>query len=91
MKSRMDWLRARAGLAVAALALFVAGAAWADPPGRVVRLANMSGPVSFLAAGDNDWVQAAINRPLWTGDRIWTAGGARAELQMGIGNCGIVR
>jgi hypothetical protein len=43
----------------------------------------MNGPVSFLAAGDNDWVQATPNRPLWTGDRLWTGSGARAELQIG--------
>ena len=75
-------LRARIGVGLAAL-LLVAGAAWADPPGRVVRLAYTNGPVSFLPAGDNDWVQARINRPLWTGDQLWAAGGARAELQMG--------
>ncbi len=79
----MNSLRARVGVAIAALLLLVAGAAWADPPGRVVRLAYTGGGVSFLPAGDNDWVQAAINRPLWTGDQLWTAGGARAELQMG--------
>ena len=79
----MNLLRARVGVAIAALLLLVAGAAWADPPGRVVRLAYISGGVSFLPAGDNDWVQAAINRPLWMGDKLWTGGGARAELQMG--------
>ena len=76
-------LRARVGVAVAAFVLLAAGAAWADPPARVVRLAYASGTVSFLPAGDNDWVQASINRPLWTGDQLWTAAGARAELQMG--------
>ncbi len=75
--------RARVGVAVAAFVLLAAGAAWADPPARVVRLAYASGTVSFLPAGDNDWVQASINRPLWTGDQLWTAAGARAELQMG--------
>ena len=79
----LNTLRARVGVAVAALLLLVAGAAWADPPARAVRLAYANGAVSFLPAGDNDWVQARINRPLWTGDQLWTAGGARAELQMG--------
>jgi FecR protein len=79
----LNSLRARVGVAVAALLLLIAGAAWADPPARVVRLAYANGAVSFLPAGDNDWVQARINRPLWTGDQLWTAGGARAELQMG--------
>src|SRR4029450_8038501 len=82
MKNTLDSLRVRAGVVLAACAFLVAGAAWADPPGRAVRLAHMNGPVSFLAAGDNDWVQAANNRPLWTGDRLWTGSGARAELQI---------
>ena len=42
-----------------------------------------SGPASFLPAGDTEWVQANINRPLWNGDRLWVADGARAELQIG--------
>ena len=83
MKKTLDSLRVRAGVILAACALLLAGTAWADPPGRVVRLAYMNGPVSFLAAGDTEWVQAAINRPLWTGDRLWTGSGARAELQIG--------
>jgi hypothetical protein len=32
---------------------------------------------------EGDWVQARFNRPLWTGDRLWTDRGARAELQIG--------
>ena len=75
----------RKGLAAGA-ALFwlaVASVAWADPPGRAIRLAYVSGAVSFLPAGENDWVGARINRPLWTGDRLWTDRGARGELQLG--------
>ncbi len=55
----------------------------ADPPARVARLANMSGNVSFTPAGEHDWVQAQLNRPVVTGDKLWTADGARAELQIG--------
>jgi hypothetical protein len=83
VNTTLDSLRVRAGVALAVCALLLAGPTWADPPGRVVRLAHMNGPVSFLAAGDNEWVQGAINRPLWTGDRLWTGSGARAELQIG--------
>src|SRR4029450_10677422 len=83
MKKTLDSLRAGAGVVLTVCAFLFAGAAWADPPGRAVRLAHMNGPVSFLAAGDNDWVQATPNRPLWTGDRLWTGSGARAELQIG--------
>jgi len=54
-----------------------------DPPARVARLSDMSGNVSFTPAGENDWVQAQLNRPIVTGDRLWTADGGRAELQVG--------
>ena len=55
----------------------------ADPPSRVARLGYMTGAVSFSPAGENDWVQATINRPLTTGDRLWADAGARAEIQVG--------
>ncbi|HET7062895.1 MAG TPA: DUF6600 domain-containing protein [Rudaea sp.] len=54
-----------------------------DPPARVARLSDMSGNVSFTPAGENDWVQAQLNRPIVTGDRLWIADGGRAELQVG--------
>ena len=54
-----------------------------DPPSRVARLSLLQGAVSFVPAGENDWVQAQINRPLITGDKLWTDRGARAELQIG--------
>ena len=63
--------------------LCVSGWVSADPPSRVARLGYMTGAVSFSPAGENDWVQASINRPLTTGDRLWTDAGARAELQVG--------
>jgi len=68
-----------AGLAVLAFS----GWASADPPSRIARLGEMSGAVSFSPAGENDWVQATINRPLTTGDRLWADAGARAEIQVG--------
>jgi hypothetical protein len=71
-----------ARLAIATLAMF-ASLALADPPTRAIRLASVAGPVSFLPSGETDWLQARINRPLWTGDRLWTDRGARAELQIG--------
>ncbi len=59
------------------------GLASADPPSRVARLGYMTGAVSFSPAGENDWVQATINRPLTTGDRLWADAGARTEIQVG--------
>src|SRR5438105_1742461 len=64
-------------------ALICADIAVADPPARVARLANIGGPVSFSPAGEDEWVFATANRPLITGDRVWSDAGARAELQIG--------
>jgi Family of unknown function (DUF6600)/FecR protein len=69
---------------VACLAILASGtAAHADPPSRVARLGYLTGPVSFSPSGENDWVDARLNRPLTTGDRLWSDAGARAELQFG--------
>ncbi len=69
---------------VTGLALLAfAGWAQADPPARVARLGYTAGPVSFSPAGENDWVQATVNRPLTNGDRLWTDAGGRAEIQLG--------
>jgi hypothetical protein len=54
-----------------------------DPPSRVARLSYLHGPVSFQPAGEAEWVGAVANRPLTTGDRLWTDRGARAELVTG--------
>jgi hypothetical protein len=53
-----------------------------DPPSRVARMANLSGDVSFSPAGENDWSRAQRNRPMATGDKLFTDNG-RAELQIG--------
>ena len=71
-------------VALALLAL-VATTVAADPPARVARLAYIDGSVSLAPAGDETWYAATINRPLTTGDRIWTDNGARAELQLANG------
>ncbi len=76
------WRTGAIALAASLLLTWGSGA-WADPPTRTVRLGYTTGEVSFLAGGANDWVQASPNRPLWMGDRVWTAAGARAELKTG--------
>jgi hypothetical protein len=68
-----------AGVAILAFS----GWAAADPPSRVARLGYTTGPVSFSPAGESDWVEAAINRPLTSGDRLWADARARAEIQVG--------
>ena len=54
-----------------------------DPPSRVARLSYAHGTVSFNPGGTDDWVSAVVNRPITTGDKLWTDNGARAELHLG--------
>ena len=56
-----------------------------DPPGRAVRLQYMSGSVSIQPAGNGDWVEGALNRPLTNSDNIWSDKSSRAELNVGTG------
>ncbi|MBB3179859.1 DUF6600 domain-containing protein [Variovorax sp. Sphag1AA] len=58
-------------------------AAQQDPPGRVGRLNFQQGTVSVSPAGDDNWYQADPNRPLTTGDRLWTDRNSRAEIYVG--------
>jgi hypothetical protein len=67
-------------LAVAACA---DASAAVDPPSRVARLAYVRGPVSFSPAGTDDWAAASLNRPIIAGDRLWSDGRGRDELQLG--------
>lgn len=54
-----------------------------DPPGRVARLGYIHGAVSFEPAGTDDWVSAEVNRPMTTGDKLWSDNDSRAELHVG--------
>src|SRR5690554_6306940 len=55
----------------------------ADPPSRVARLSHTDGEVVIAPAGTEEWAEAILNRPMTSGDRLWTESGARAELQIG--------
>ncbi len=74
------------GLALAVvLCILPAAAATADegdPPTRVARLAYAEGAVSLQPAGTDEWVAAPLNRPLTTGDSLWSDVDGRAELQL---------
>jgi FecR protein len=66
-------------------ALGICSGAWADendPPSRVARLAFEEGAVSLQPGGVEDWVAAPVNRPLTTGDKLWSDRDSRAELQL---------
>ncbi len=54
-----------------------------DPPSRVARLSYIRGAVSFEPAGTDDWVGAVVNRPMTTGDKLWSDQDSRAELHIG--------
>lgn len=54
-----------------------------DPPARVARLSLTQGAVSLQPAGDQAWATADVNRPLTTGDKLWTDQDSRAELDIG--------
>src|SRR5688572_3137890 len=75
-------------LAIVAIAGFCLSAAasaqrFNDPPGRVARISDLRGSLSYSPAGDGEWYDARRNRPLVRGDALWSDRGARAELQAG--------
>jgi hypothetical protein len=54
-----------------------------DPPGRAARLGHMEGSISFQPAGESEWVEAIPNRPMTTGDKLWSDRDSRAEVELG--------
>jgi hypothetical protein len=70
-------------LAIAGLWCATASGQTADPPARVARLSDAEGAVSVQPAGVTEWTPAQLNRPLTTGDRLWSDPGSRAELDLG--------
>jgi hypothetical protein len=52
-------------------------------PGRIARLAYLSGQVQFAPAGENDWGSVEVNRPMVIGDRLLTGNDGRAVLELG--------
>jgi uncharacterized protein DUF6600/FecR-like protein len=54
-----------------------------DPPSRVGRLSVLEGVVSFRPAATDEWGPAVPNRPVTSGDGVWTDAGGRAEVEAG--------
>ncbi|HEX7370919.1 MAG TPA: DUF6600 domain-containing protein [Rhodanobacteraceae bacterium] len=52
-------------------------------PGRIARLAYLSGQVQFAPAGESDWGSVEVNRPMVIGDRLLTGDDGRAVLELG--------
>lgn len=71
------------GVVASVVLLCAALAASDDPPSRIARLQYISGSVSVQPGGVKDWVDAAVNRPLTTADRVWTDKDSRSELHLG--------
>ena len=44
----------------------------ADPPDSAARLSYLAGAVSVQPAGVDEWTAAIINRPLTSGDALWS-------------------
>lgn len=54
-----------------------------NPPGRAARLSDVEGSVSLEPAGTTSWTDAALNRPLTLGDKLWADRNSRAEIDIG--------
>ena len=54
-----------------------------DPPGRVGRLSDFQGAVSWFDSEQGTWADAERNRPLTGGDRLSTGPQGRAEVRVG--------
>jgi len=54
-----------------------------DPPGRLARLSDAEVAVSLQPAGLREWTAAELNRPLTSGDTLWSDRNSRAELDLG--------
>ena len=54
-----------------------------DPPGRVGRLARLTGTVSFHTAEQTEWQPASLNFPVTSGQAYWTEPAASAEIEIG--------
>jgi hypothetical protein len=83
-QSHFAFIAKRLGMALMVfLCTALASSAWADPPGRVGRLGEMTGQVWLFSPDSGEWVSASHNRPLTTGDRVATDADARAEVNIG--------
>jgi hypothetical protein len=72
------------GVILIALGGLLAGAAaWADPPGRVGRIADTEGTAWLWDDEQAEWVQAQRNWPVTQGDRISVERGSRTSVQVG--------
>jgi hypothetical protein len=55
----------------------------AAPPGRVGRVSQASGQLSFHGAGETAWSPASVNYPVAAGEGFETAAGGRGAIEIG--------
>ena len=70
-------------LALLASALVFATSAQADPPGRIGRIALLSGTVDLYNPNTGEAFSAPLNQPLTSGDILTTDANSRSEIQIG--------
>src|SRR6266481_6363362 len=70
-------------LGLAPLAAALAQSQPGDPPGRVGRVAEMSGTVSFHTADVTQWGPASLNYPVTGGNSFWTEQRSHAAIDVG--------
>jgi hypothetical protein len=70
-------------LALLTAALSLPALAQSDPPGRIGRIAWISGDVYLTDPETGGLIAAPLNQPLTSGDVVTTGSGARAEIQIG--------
>ncbi|WP_417069306.1 DUF6600 domain-containing protein [Niveibacterium terrae] len=73
----------RTALVFALAVGFVGAVEAADPPGRIGRIALISGSVETWSPGDKNWAAASLNNPLTSGWAIWADRDGRAEIRIG--------
>jgi hypothetical protein len=83
LKKKLSWMTVLFAATTLLLTFPATASADDDPPGRVARIRYLQGSVSFQPAGESNWVAAVTNRPMTTGDQLWSDAGSRAEVQIG--------
>jgi hypothetical protein len=70
-------------LALSGLLLFSAGSAWADPPVRAGRIADVSGTAWLFDPDTKAWNRVLRNQSVGQGDLLRTAGASRVTVRVG--------
>lgn len=83
--SRVTLAAVAAGGTLFGAACHRGGTTSTDPPGRVARLNELGGDVSFQAPGASQWARATENYAVSSGDRLYVAPQSHAELDFGQG------